>query len=201
MNTKRLVSIAVFTALITVGGLVSVPIPFTQVQMSFQTVFVLAAGVLLGGRDGALSVLIYIAMGLLGLPVFTQGGGIGYIFMPSFGYLLGFPIGALVAGATVSRLKTPTRGKVFLCMLLGMLPAYIVGITYQVLILYYYTGIGYAAAIGGVPAIGVLALKDAVLCGLVASLYPSLKRALRITRKEKTKKLPCVCDKHGGALL
>lgn len=189
MNTKRLVSIAVFAALITVGGLVSVPIPFTQVQLSFQTVFVLTAGILLGGRDGALSVLIYIAMGLLGLPVFTQGGGIGYVFMPSFGYLLGFPIGSLVAGAVTTRLKKATRGKVFLCMLLGMLPAYIIGVTYQVLILYYYTGVGYAAAIGGVPAIGVLALKDAVLCGLVASLYPSLKRALHLGSKDKKSRM------------
>ena len=89
MNTRRLVSIAVFTALITVGGLISVSIPFAQVQLSFQVVFVVMAGLCLGGRDGALAVLVYIAMGLIGLPVFTQGGGIGYVLMPSFGYLLG----------------------------------------------------------------------------------------------------------------
>ena len=71
MSTRRLVYIAIFTALITVGGLTSVPIPFTQVQLSFQTVFVITAGLVLGGRDGALAVLVYIAMGLFGLPVFT----------------------------------------------------------------------------------------------------------------------------------
>ena len=71
MNTKRLVYIAIFTALVTVGGLISVPIPFTQVELSFQTVFVIMAGLVLGGRDGALAVLVYIAMGLLGLPVFN----------------------------------------------------------------------------------------------------------------------------------
>ena len=171
--------IAVFTALIIVGGLISVPIPFTQVEVSLQTLFVITAGLLLGGRDGALAVIVYLAMGLLGLPVFTQGGGLAYVFKPSFGYLIGFPIGALVSGAMCGRLKNVTRGKAFLCALAGMIPIYVFGVTYQVLILYYYTGITLAAAIGGVPAVGVLFIKDAVMCGLTASLYPSLKRALR----------------------
>lgn len=179
MNTKRLVYIAIFTALITVGGLISVPIPFTQIELSFQTVFVIMAGLVLGGRDGALAVLVYIAMGLLGLPVFTKGGGLGYVFMPSFGYLIGFPIGALVAGALRTRIKDVTRGKVFLCALAGMIPIYIVGVTYQVLILYYYVGSTWAAAIGGVPAIGVLLLKDAVLVGFASALYPAVHRAMR----------------------
>ena len=141
----------------------------------------------LGGRDGALASLVYLAMGLLGLPVFTKGGGLGYVMMPSFGYLIGFPIGAFVAGALCSRLKTPTRGKVFLCGIIGMAPVYIVGITYQVLILYYYTGIGWAAAIGVLPTMAVLLLKDSVLCGFVAILYPSLRRVMRSRAVDKRK--------------
>lgn len=180
MNTKRLVSIAVFTALIIVGGLISVPVPFTQVQLSFQTVFVIMAGLVLGARDGALAVLIYIAMGLSGLPVFTQGGGPQYVFMPSFGYLIGFPIGASVSGLLCARLKNTTCGKVFLCALCGCVPIYIIGVTYQLLILYYYIGTAWGAAIAGVPAIGVLLVKDAVLLGFTAALYPSLKRALHL---------------------
>lgn len=179
MNTKRLVYIAIFTALITVGGLVSVPIPFTQVELSFQTVFVIMAGLMLGGRDGALAVLVYVAMGLLGLPVFTKGGGLGYVVMPSFGYLIGFPIGAFLTGVLRSRIKNVTRGNAFICALIGMIPVYAIGVTYQVLILYYYVGSTWAAAIGGVPAIGVLLLKDAVLVGFAAALYPAVYRAMR----------------------
>lgn len=185
MNTKRLVSIAVFTALIIVGGLISVPIPFTQVQLSFQTVFVITAGLVLGGRDGALCVLIYITMGLFGLPVFTQGGGPQYVFMPSFGYLIGFPVGAFLSGLLCGRIKKVTRGKVFLCALAGCVPIYIVGVTYQMLILYYYIGSAWGAVIAGVPAIGVLFIKDSVLVGFAATLYPSLKRALHLGRTEK----------------
>ena len=178
MSTRRLLYIAIFTALITVGGLVSVPVPFTQVQLSFQTVFVVMSGLVLGGRDGAFSVLVYIAMGLLGLPVFTQGGGLGYVLMPSFGYLIGFPIGAAVAGALRSKLKTSVRGKVFLCALVGMIPVYLFGVTYQVLILYYYTKSAWAAAIGSAAGVVILMLKDAVLLGCASSLYPSLARAM-----------------------
>lgn len=183
MNTKRLVYIAIFTALTVVGGFISVPIPFTQVELSLQTPIVIAAGLFLGGIDGALAILIYIVMGLLGLPVFTQGGGIGYVLRPSFGYLIGFPIGAFVTGVICSRFKSVTRGKAFIAALAGMAPVYILGATYQALILYYYTGSSLAAAIGGLPAVGVLAIKDAVLCGFAAALYPSVCRAIGRRRR------------------
>ncbi|MDE7405811.1 MAG: biotin transporter BioY [Clostridiales bacterium] len=188
MSTRRLVYIAIFTALITVGGLISVPIPFTQVQLSFQTVFVIAAGLVLGGRDGALAVLVYIAMGLFGLPVFTAGGGPQYVFMPSFGYLIGFPIGAFVSGTLCKRIKSTRRGKVFLCALVGCIPIYVVGVTYQVLILYYYLNNAWAAVIAGVPAVGVLLVKDAVMCGLCSILYPSLMRAMRYKKSSCSRK-------------
>lgn len=188
MSTRRLVYIAIFTALITVGGLISVPIPFTQVQLSFQTVFVITAGLVLGGRDGALAVLVYIAMGLFGLPVFTAGGGPQYVFMPSFGYLIGFPIGAFVSGALCKRLKAPRRGNVFLCALIGCIPIYAIGVTYQLLILYYYLHNAWAAVIAGIPAIGVLLVKDGVLCGLCSILYPSLIRTIRYNKSSYSRK-------------
>ncbi len=179
MNTRRIVYIAIFVALITLGGLVSVPIPFTQVEISLQTVFVITAGLVLGGVDGGAAVLVYIIMGLVGLPVFTRGGGIGYVFQPSFGYLIGFVLGAFVSGSLRSRLNAVTRVKVVLCGCVGLIPIYLIGATYQVLILYYYTGSTFAAAIGGLPAVGLLLIKDAALVGFVGVLYPTLHRAMR----------------------
>lgn len=173
---------AVFVALIIVGGFISVPIPFTDVQLSFQTVFVIAAGLVLGAGDGALAVVVYIAMGLIGLPVFTQGGGIGYVLMPSFGYLLGFPIGAAVAGAINKRFKKVSHGGAFFASLIGMIPIYVIGMSYQVLIVFLHLGKSFGVALGGLPAILVLGVKDAVLCGLTASLYPALYRAMRAMR-------------------
>ncbi len=188
MTTRRLVYTAVFTSLVIVGGLISIPVPYTQIEVSLQTLFVIMAGILLGGRDGALAVLVYLVMGLAGLPVFTQGGGIAYVLKPSFGYLIGFPIGALVAGAIFGRAKNKTAGRAFLASLVGMIPIYAFGISYQILILHYYTGSTVAAAVAGVPAVGVMAVKDAVLCGLISMLCPALTKALGKEKRRKNVK-------------
>ncbi|MCH5350488.1 MAG: biotin transporter BioY [Clostridiales bacterium] len=195
MTTRRLVYIAVFTALIIVGGLISVPIPFTSVEVSLQTVFVLMAGLLLGARDGAIAVAVYLIMGLLGLPVFTKGGGIAYVFQPSFGYLIGFVIGAFLSGAVVNRFKKrKTAGKAFIAALVGMIPVYVLGVSYQVLIMYYYLHTTFAAALASVPAVMVLAVKDAVLCGLVSMLYPALSKVIKRDRSEKKAKRDSLSD-------
>ena len=76
---------AMFVALIAVGAFIKVPIPV--VPFTLQYLFTMLAGLLLGGKKGSLAVGIYILLGLIGLPIFAQGGGIGYIFQPSFGYI------------------------------------------------------------------------------------------------------------------
>ncbi|MCB5624660.1 biotin transporter BioY, partial [Bifidobacterium animalis] len=63
---------------------------------TLQFFFVLLAGILLGPKLGALAVLLYVVIGLLGLPIFAAGGGLAYIVRPSFGYLIGFIAGAYV---------------------------------------------------------------------------------------------------------
>ena len=66
------------------------------------------AGLMLGGRLGAISVCVYVAIGLAGLPVFTQGGGITYVLKPTFGYLIGFAVGTYVTGAIANKTAAPT---------------------------------------------------------------------------------------------
>ena len=61
---------------------------------------------MLGSRLGALSQLVYVVLGLIGIPVFTAGGGISYIFKPTFGYLLGYIIGAYVIGKIAESVKS-----------------------------------------------------------------------------------------------
>lgn len=87
---------ALFAALTAVGALLRIPVP--PVPFTLQTLFVFLAAGLLGPTGGFLSQCLYLAVGLLGIPVFSSGGGIGYIFNPTFGYLLGFPVAALVMG-------------------------------------------------------------------------------------------------------
>jgi biotin transport system substrate-specific component len=89
-RTKTLVYIALMTA-ITVG-LSFVKVPFYPVPFTLQTLAAMLAGILLNRWAGVASQALYLALGLLGLPIFTQGGGLGYVFNPTFGYLLFLPI-------------------------------------------------------------------------------------------------------------
>jgi biotin transport system substrate-specific component len=98
-QTRLLILTGLFAALTVIGAHIRVPLPF--VPFSLQTFFVLLAGNMLGPFYGAGSQVLYLLMGLAGLPVFTNGGGLAYVFQPTFGYLLGFPIASLVAGVLI----------------------------------------------------------------------------------------------------
>lgn len=95
-RTRSLVYVALFAVLIAVGAFLRIPVP--PVPFTLQSFFCLLAGSLLGPWLGTLAVLIYLAIGLMGVPVFTQGGGISYLFMPTFGFLLGLIPLALFSG-------------------------------------------------------------------------------------------------------
>ena len=108
-DSKRLLILAgLFTALTVFGARLKIPLPF--VPLTLQTFFVLLSGHLLGPLYGAASQLAYLFLGLMGLPVFSEGGGLAYIFRPTFGYLVGFPLASFIAGMIVHRgVKVPLR--------------------------------------------------------------------------------------------
>lgn len=106
-GSKRLLILAgLFTALTIVGARLKIPLPF--VAFTMQDFFVLCSGQILGPFYGAASQVAYLFLGLLGLPVFSEGGGLAYILKPTFGYLLGFPLASFIAGMIVHRgVKVP----------------------------------------------------------------------------------------------
>ena len=91
MKTKGVIYCGLFTALIAVGAFIKIPIPV--VPFTLQYLFTMLAGLLLGSRLGTVSVLSYMLLGLAGLPIFSEGGGLWYVFKPSFGYIIGFAVG------------------------------------------------------------------------------------------------------------
>jgi biotin transport system substrate-specific component len=97
-TARRVLAIAAFALATALAAHVRVPIPFTPVPLTLQTMFVVLAGALLGPRLGAASMLTYLGMGVAGLPVFTGGMGLAYLLGPTGGYLLAFPVAAFVAG-------------------------------------------------------------------------------------------------------
>jgi biotin transport system substrate-specific component len=98
-TVARLSGVAVFVILTTLGAFVRIPLPFTPVPITLQTFFVLLSGSFLGASLGALSQIIYIALGVAGLPIFTvSGSGLLYLAGPTTGYLFGFILASFLIG-------------------------------------------------------------------------------------------------------
>ena len=104
------------TVALTVAAKIQVPVWPVHITLQSMVVAILAGA--LGWRLGLATVALYIAEGLAGLPVFSTGGGIGYIFSPSFGFIIGWLPMALIAGLVAER----SRGRI-LPMALGFLAA------------------------------------------------------------------------------
>lgn len=100
----KIVLAVLFAGLLAVGSQLSIPIPFSPVPMTLQVLVVMLIGIYLGPVWGFTSVMIYLAAGAVGLPVFAGfSGGLGSILGDSGGFLMGFALGALLAGLVVHR--------------------------------------------------------------------------------------------------
>lgn len=129
---------ALFVALIAVGAFIKIPVP--AVPFTLQYLFTMLAGLFLGAKTGCLSVCIYIFLGLAGLPIFAQGGGIGYILQPSFGYILGFAVGAFVTGAMANKKARPGYKWLLAANFTGLGIVYLFGMAYYYFISDVYLG-------------------------------------------------------------
>lgn len=98
------VAVLLFALLTALGAYVAVPLGITPVPMTLQTLFVLLAGALLGPVAGASSQLLYLSLGVAGAPVFAMGAaGLPWIFGPTGGYLMSFPMAAALVGWIAGR--------------------------------------------------------------------------------------------------
>jgi len=139
MKTRNLMYVALFTALTAIGAIfLKIPLPY--IPITLQVFFCLLAGILLGAKLGMASQIVYLAVGLCGIPVFTLGGGPAYVLQPSFGYLLGLIICAFVVGKLTERLEKPKISKLFLINIIGVLTIYAIGVPYLYLMKNLYLG-------------------------------------------------------------
>lgn len=99
--TIRIAQIAFFTALTVIGA--KIIIPLQPVPFTLQTLAVVLAGMVLGGRDGAISQIFYIALLVVGLPVDARSLGTAALFGPTGGYIVGFVAAAAVVGWLTER--------------------------------------------------------------------------------------------------
>lgn len=137
-STKHLMLCSLFTALIAIGAFIKIPIPV--LPFTLQLLFTMLAGLLLGGRYGAISVCAYIILGLVGLPVFVEGGGFFYFLKPTFGYLIGFAVGAYVTGVIANRVPRPGYPRLLAANFSGLAIVYLFGMVYYYFISNFYLG-------------------------------------------------------------
>ena len=174
MSARKLVYTALFAALTAAGAFLRIPLGVSSITLQF--LFTAMAGVLLGAGGGALSQAVYVALGLLGLPIFTAGGGFGYVLQPTFGFLLGLIPAAAVIGAMTRRSASPAR--IALACGVGLAVLYALGVPYMALILNGYMGKG--MSVSGLLWAGMLPFLpgDAIKIVITAVLCPLLRRRI-----------------------
>ena len=182
-RTRNIVLISLTVALTTAGAYLRVPVG--PVPISLQTLFVLLAGALLGPWLGAAAMASYILLGLIGLPLFTGGGGPQYILAPTFGFLLSFPVSALLVGFILK----PVAGKKFrgmglklLAMTAGTVVIYLIGVSWLGLNLLIIqeksVGIGALLMMGMVPFLPGDVIKILLAVWLVGPAERALGRGM-----------------------
>jgi biotin transport system substrate-specific component len=130
----RAASVLFITALTAAAAQVSVPLPFTAVPFTFQPMIVLLGGLALGSRLGAASQVLYLAAGIVGLPVFaasvTLPPGALRLLGPTGGYLMAYPFAAFVAGYFAERGFDRRYLTSVIAMLAGLAVVYTCGVVW-----------------------------------------------------------------------
>lgn len=179
-DIKKLITLPLFSALTAVGAYIIIPLPWSPVPLALQSFFALLAGLVLGPGPGALSMGLYILLGILGLPVFAGGtGGLVHLAGPTAGYLLSYPAAAGIAGL----MSRPGKGgapagpgRLIFAALAGSLAVYSLGVPW----LKFRLGLSWTAALTGgmLPFLAGDILKAAAAVMLAPRARAILHRSL-----------------------
>jgi biotin transport system substrate-specific component len=172
MKTRELCQIAVFAAVICVCSPLSIPMP-GDVPITLQAWVISLAGLVLGAKKGTIATLIYVLIGACGLPVFSGFlGGIGIIAGPRGGFILSFPVVALLAG-----LGEQKGGIVW--TLLGLTAGTVFNLAAGLFWFEWFMGYGLAVSFGYAvaPFILISIIRTAVLPLIGKTLKTALRKA------------------------
>lgn len=192
-NLRLIILVSCFAALTAIGSYIKLPLFYLPVTL--QTLFVMMSGNLLGGKFGAVSQILYLALGLMGVPIFAYGGGIGYVFQPTFGFLLSYPLAAMSIGLIAKSIlssrdtKPPSVKHQFVSYFLadigGVIIIFALGIAY----LYFNLKLGWYLNIGQLPK-GKIdfydALKSLILIFIPVDLLKALIASWLTVRLQQT---------------
>lgn len=126
-KTKSMIKIALMTAIMCIISPFSVPLPFTPIPISLANLIIYISCCILGSKKGTISVILYLFMGSIGLPIFSGfSGGISKLVGPTGGYLLGFLFCAIFTGIFVENFEE----KIYMYpvgMIIGTIICYVFG--------------------------------------------------------------------------
>jgi len=156
-----MMGIGAFALLTALGAYVRIPLPFTPVPFTLQTLFVIAAPLALGLRRGVASQALYLALGAVGAPVFASAAvGALHFFGPTGGYLLGFVACQWVAASIAGRKEDASLNRLFAAALAGSLTILVLGTLWLKVL--FGLGMTEALALGALPFIAGDVLKSAI---------------------------------------
>lgn len=181
LNVRELTVCALFSALIAVGAFlkIDIPLPVYTMHFTLQWFFVIVASLILGAKLGATCVLVYLFIGLAGVPVFAAGGGIAYIFRPGFGFLLGFLLAAYVMGNIVDKIRPSKIWSYIAISSIGLILYYTVGAIYFYFIKNIYVGAEISFITVVVDYCLITVIPDFCLCVGASYFTVELKHRLK----------------------
>jgi biotin transport system substrate-specific component len=187
MKLRKLLLCGIFAALTAAGSFLKIPVPGTPLIITLQTFFVFMAGLMLEPKYAFFSQLTYAAIGLIGLPVFSEGGGIAYVLRPSFGFIVGFCVCAPLISLIVRRnlLSLSSGQKKFVPILkassgslLSVVLLYGVGSVYMFMIYNLYLGQPKALWTVVVSATGIFIFLDIIKFALAIPLCLAVQKRI-----------------------
>jgi biotin transport system substrate-specific component len=175
----RVAAVILMTLATAAAAQVSVPLPFTPVPFTFQPMVVLIAGAALGSRLGASSQILYLALGVAGLPVFAASPilpqGALRLLGPTGGYLLAYPLAAFIAGYLAERGLDRRYWTSFAAMAAGLAVVFAFGVLWLASFATPAIGLENAVRIGFLPFIGADVIKLAIAAGILPTVWRFLR--------------------------
>ncbi|AFM39204.1 hypothetical protein Desaci_0089 [Desulfosporosinus acidiphilus SJ4] len=178
MNIRKLAMASVLAALMCLTGMLIHWAP-ALIPFSVLPIFVYLSGLILGAEYGAMAMLVYLVLGLFGLPVFASApfGGFGYILKPTFGFLLGYVAAAFVVGRIY---REGSLWRAIIGVFSGLVILYLFGLSYLYMILHWVlhqsTSVAGVLAMGFVP---LLFLGDLIKAGIAVWIGQEVVRRRR----------------------
>ncbi|WP_223701472.1 biotin transporter BioY [Sutcliffiella deserti] len=187
-KTIEITYAAMFVALMAIGANITSWLPFLEVAgipLSMGPFFCVLAGILLGSRLGAMSMFVYLLVGIAGAPVFAQfSSGMGAVLGSSGGFILSYIVTAFVVGLIVEKQAKPGLATFMTASFAGIILIYFIGTTYMYFIVNYVVeaDMTYLAAWKIMAWFSVKDIVFTVLCAMIAPrLYNALNKSTKIS--------------------